>query len=75
MACDSGHVDSIPIQGNNVIISLIFPTLLAINSCYYSFIIDGKIIHPLGKPSWGGLFGQFIDKYGIQWMVSYNENN
>jgi PhnB protein len=29
---------------------------------------------PLEKAFWGGLFGMFTDKFGVQWMVNFNEN-
>lgn len=34
----------------------------------------GKVLMPLSKAFWGGLFGMFTDKYGINWMVNYDEN-
>lgn len=75
MACDSCHDETQESDlhvGNNVYVSLSFDTELAIRSCYYSLSQGGKILNPLGKPFWGGLFGQFVDKYGIQWMVSFH---
>jgi PhnB protein len=30
----------------------------------------GKVTMPLEKMFWGALFGQFTDKYGIDWMVN-----
>ena len=29
---------------------------------------------PLHKAFWGAYFGMFTDKFGIQWMVSYDYN-
>jgi len=34
----------------------------------------GNVMMPLEKAFWGSLFGMFSDKYGIQWMVSYDYN-
>ena len=31
----------------------------------------GTVKMPLEKTFWGSLFGMFIDKFGINWMVSY----
>jgi PhnB protein len=31
---------------------------------------DGEITMPLEKQMWGDEFGQFTDKFGIQWMVN-----
>lgn len=32
---------------------------------------DGKNIMPLANSFWGAYFGMFTDKFGIQWMISY----
>ncbi len=34
----------------------------------------GTVIMPMEKMFWGALFGMLADKFGIQWMVSYDEN-
>ncbi|MEO6612881.1 MAG: VOC family protein [Chitinophagaceae bacterium] len=34
----------------------------------------GKVTVPLAKASWGAYFGMCTDKFGIQWMVSHDEN-
>lgn len=75
MACDVNRdetQESDLHMGNNVYVSLSFETELAVRSSYYSLSEGGKILNPLSIPFWGGLFGQFVDKYGIQWMVSYH---
>jgi PhnB protein len=35
----------------------------------------GKITVPLAQMFWGDYFGMCTDKFGIQWMFSYNEKN
>ena len=35
----------------------------------------GKITQPLEMMFWGDYFGMVTDKFGIQWMFSYNEKN
>ena len=41
----------------------------------YNGLSDGgNITMPLAKTFWGAFFGMFTDKYGVQWMVSYDEN-
>ena len=34
----------------------------------------GNVAMPLEKMFWGAYFGFFIDKFGVQWMVNYNES-
>lgn len=33
---------------------------------------NGHVIMPLENTFWGALFGMFVDKFGIQWMVNYD---
>jgi len=34
----------------------------------------GKVEMPLNDTFWGAYFGMFEDKFGIRWMVSYDQN-
>ena len=34
----------------------------------------GSVMFPLEKAFWGGWFGMFTDKFGVQWMVNFDEN-
>jgi PhnB protein len=34
----------------------------------------GQVTMPLEKTFWGSYFGMFTDRFGIQWMVSYDYN-
>ena len=34
----------------------------------------GQVTMPLEKAFWGAYFGMATDKFGIQWMVNYDEN-
>jgi PhnB protein len=34
----------------------------------------GQVTMPLQNAFWGALFGMFVDRYGVQWMVSYDHN-
>jgi PhnB protein len=44
------------------------------NKLFNGLSAGGKMLMPLSKAFWGGLFGMFTDKYGINWMVNYDEN-
>ncbi len=33
----------------------------------------GKIIMPLEKTFWADLYGQFTDKFGVQWMINLSK--
>jgi len=34
--------------------------------------VGGEIEGPIGDSPWGSYFGMFRDKYGIEWMVSFD---
>lgn len=34
----------------------------------------GQVTMPLDKVFWGGYFGMLTDKYGVQWMISYDDS-
>ena len=34
----------------------------------------GQLTMPMADMFWGAYFGMFTDKFGIQWMVSYDKN-
>lgn len=36
---------------------------------------NGTITMPFEEVFWGGKFGSCIDKFGVQWMVSFEEEN
>ena len=31
----------------------------------------GRLIMPMEKTFWGSYFGRFTDKFGINWMISF----
>ncbi len=35
----------------------------------------GQVEAPIGDSSWGTYFGMFRDKYGIEWMIEYDEKS
>lgn len=37
--------------------------------------LGGQIEGPIGDSSWGSYFGCFRDKYGIEWIVEFAQNN
>jgi PhnB protein len=41
---------------------------------FYGLSAGGKIEMPITDSPWGDYFGMFRDKYGIEWMVSFDSN-
>ena len=33
----------------------------------------GQVVMPYEKAFWGAYFGMLTDKFGIQWMINYDE--
>ncbi len=71
MGSDSSEAFGIAgVVGNNVSISINTKSVDEITRIYDALTIGGKIKMPLNKTFWGSYFGQFIDKFGIYWMVN-----
>ncbi|TDW97198.1 VOC family protein [Dinghuibacter silviterrae] len=45
------------------------------NTLFKGLSAGGKIEMPLNKTFWGAYFGMCRDKFGIQWMLSYDINH
>lgn len=41
-----------------------------VRAAWDALTVDGNITMPLDTPPWGGLFGMFTDKFGIDWMIA-----
>ncbi len=65
-----GHSTNI---GNNFSISISATSQPDADRLYNGLSADGKLTMPMNKTFWGSYFGMLTDKYGIQWMVSYDE--
>ena len=61
--------------GNNFYISVSTESEAETDKLYNGLSAGGKIELPVQKTFWGAYFGMFQDKYGIQWMISYDEKH
>ena len=43
-----------------------------INDAYAKLSEGGQQTYPLGDAFWGATFGQLIDKYGNEWLLTYD---
>lgn len=59
--------------GNNVSITVNPTSEDEMNRLFNGLSAGGNIMVPLNKAFWGGTFGMFTDKFGIQWMFNYDE--
>ena len=41
---------------------------------YFDKLSDGgKVVWPAADSEWGSIFGQVVDKYGLQWMLNFDK--
>jgi PhnB protein len=62
------------VQGNNFSISINAETKEEADRLFYGLSNDGKVTMPLDNTFWGDYFGMWTDKFGVNWMVSFNTN-
>lgn len=61
------------IQGNNFTLSIKVDDMKEATRIFNALSKGGSIVMPLEKTFWATLFGMFTDKFGINWMVNYEE--
>ena len=62
------------LPGNNISLSVNCSSEDEITTFYANLSEGGDIIDPLKKQFWGAQFGVLTDKFGIRWMLIYDEN-
>lgn len=62
-------------QGNNFSISINAESKDAADRFFKELSSGGQAIMPMNHTFWGSYFGMLTDKFGINWMVSYSEQN
>ena len=60
-------------QGNNFTISITADSKEEANKLFKGLSAGGKVTMPLSKTFWSECFGTLTDKFGINWMVSFDE--
>lgn len=61
------------IQGNNFSISINADTREEADRLFNGLAEGGNITMPLDNTFWGDYFGMLTDKFGVNWMMSFNE--
>ena len=59
--------------GNNFAISISTDSKNKADQFFDKLSEKGKIKMPMDSTFWGDYFGMLCDKFGINWMISYNE--
>lgn len=60
-------------QGNNFSISVGTDSKEEADRIFNGLSAGGRVTMPLNHTFWGDYFGMLMDKFGINWMMSYNE--
>jgi len=60
-------------KGNNFSISINAESKVEADNLFNSLSAGGQVAMALNKTFWGAYFGMFVDKFGIAWMVNFDE--
>ena len=63
------------IVGNNISLSITAGSKADADRFFSSLSKGGQVTMPIDQTFWGDYFGMCTDKFGINWMVSFNEAN
>lgn len=61
-------------QGNNFSISITASSKEEADRLFRGLSAGGNVTMPMDTTFWGDYFGMWQDKFGINWMMSFNEN-
>lgn len=59
--------------GNNFSISINTDTAEEADKLFNGLSAGGAVSMPMDKTFWGAYFGMFTDKFGINWMINFDE--
>ena len=62
-------------QGNNFSISISAESKDEADRLFNALAEGGQVTMPMDNTFWGDYFGMLTDKFGINWMMSFNEND
>ena len=62
-------------EGSQITLSINCNSESELNDTFSKLSAGGNAFHPVKKEFWGAMFGQCTDKFGITWMLSYDENH
>lgn len=69
-AASDGMPDFKGVPGNMVTLSINLDDLQEQERIFKALSAGGTVSMPLQKTFWGAMYGQLIDRYGIQWMLN-----
>jgi PhnB protein len=60
-------------HGDNYYVSISAESEAEASKLFKGLSAGGEVVMPLEKAFWGDYFAMWVDKFGIQWMISYSE--
>lgn len=69
MCSDGREEKAIDPDAGNIALSLGFTDAAEGEKIFNALSDGGKVSMPLGPAFWGGKFGDFVDRFGIEWMI------
>ena len=73
MGSDSNSKSGDVAFGGNFSISINTDSTTEADKLFNGLSAGGEVIMPMNKTFWGAYFGMFTDKFGIGWMVNFDE--
>jgi len=62
------------VNGTNVTLSLNTSSRQEADSLFEALSSEGQVSMPMGDTFWNAYFGMLTDRFGVQWMVSFDQN-
>lgn len=73
MGSDSTSQSGDVIMGSNISVSINTETRAEADKLFNGLSAGGNVMMPMTDTFWGAYFGMFTDKFGINWMVNFDE--
>ena len=61
------------VQGNNFSVSVTAASKKEADELFAGLSVGGQVTMPMNDTFWGDYFGMLTDKFGINWMIGFNE--
>jgi PhnB protein len=74
MGGDSNQQSGDVLIGTNFHVSINTDSREEADRIYNGLSAGGNVFMPMNKTFWGAYFGMFKDKFGIHWMVNFDES-
>lgn len=74
MGSDSNEASGAVTFGNNFSVSINVESIAEADRIFNGLSAGGNAYMPMIKTFWGAYFGMFTDKFGVNWMVNFDES-